>query len=83
MSADVGCSKDVEVQFYLDRSKESMLTLLKSIISNPRIPEADRFKLLQQIAEHHAMIAQLIGQRLIAGEERGMQLAASVIAAAK
>ena len=80
MSSDVGCSKDVEVQFYLDRSKESMLTLLRSIINNPRVPEAEQFRLLRLIAEHHAMIAELIAQRLIAGEEHGIQLAARAIA---
>ncbi len=68
-------SKQEEVQFYLDRSQESLLTLLRSIIGNPRLPEAEQFHVLKMMEEHHRQIAELIGQRLTAGEKRGYELA--------
>ena len=81
MSSEVHSrSKESEVQFYLDRSKESMIAVLRSIIGNPRLTEAEQFKYLYDIAQHHGAIAELIAQKLAEGEEKGIQLAARVIA---
>ena len=68
-------SKEDEVQFYLDRSKESVITILKSVISNPRLEEAERFAALRMLTEHHQAIADLLKQRLEQGEQRGYELA--------
>lgn len=76
-------SKDSEVQFYLDRSKESMLALLRSIIGNPRLTEGEQFKFLYDVAQHHGAIAELIASRLCEGEQKGLQLAAQEIASRK
>jgi hypothetical protein len=76
-------SKESEVQFYLDRSKEAMLSLLRSIIGNPRLTEAEQFKYLYDIAQHHGAIAELIANRLCEGEQKGLQLAAQAVASRK
>ena len=76
-------SKESEVQFYLDRSKESMLALLRSIIGNPRLTEVEQFKYLYDIAQHHGAIAELIANKLCEGEQKGLQLAAEAIARSK
>ena len=73
-------TKEEEVQFYLDRSKESVVTILRSIISNPRLSEQERFGTLRQIAEHHRFIAELVQQRLDEGERRGYELASQALA---
>jgi|LakMenEpi03Aug12_release.lakeMendotaPanAssembly.Ray.scaffolds.fasta_scaffold209890_2 hypothetical protein len=76
-------SKEGEVQFYLDRSKESVVTLLRSILGNPRLTESEQFKFLHDIAQHHGAIADFIAQKLSEGEEKGHRLAEQVIATRK
>ena len=68
-------SKQNEVQFYLDRSREAVVTILRSIISNPRLSDEERFSALKQIAGHHNDITELVGSRLTAGEQKGYSLA--------
>jgi hypothetical protein len=68
-----------EVQFYLDRSKESVITLIKSIIGNPRLPDEVQYASLHLIADHHAAVAELIEAKLRAGEEAGLALASKAV----
>ena len=68
-------SKIEEVQFYLDRSQECCLAVLRSIISNPRLPEEEKFACLRMLAEHHHTIAAFVSQQLDEGEKKGYALA--------
>jgi hypothetical protein len=68
-------SKEQEVQFYLDRSQEALVTVLRSIIGNPRLSGDEQFHILRMLEQHHKQIAELIGQRLTDGERRGYELA--------
>ena len=63
-------SKIEEVQFYLDRSLDALITLVRSIVDNPRIPENERFQALCMLAEHHGSITQSIAARISAGIEQ-------------
>ncbi len=68
-------SKQEEVQFYLDRSQEALVTVLRSIIGNPRMSGEEQFSVLRALEQHHRQIAELIGQRLTDGERKGYELA--------
>jgi hypothetical protein len=68
-------SKEQEVQFYLDRSQEALITVLRSIIGNPRMSSEEQFRILRTLEQHHRQIADLIGQRLTDGERQGYELA--------
>ncbi len=65
-----------DVQFHLDRSKESVVSLLRSILSNPRLSPEDQFAALKAIGAHHRAISELVESKLSEGERRGLQLAA-------
>ncbi len=63
-------SKIEEVQFYLDRSLDALITLIRSIVDNPRIPENERFQAMCMLAEHHGSITQSLAARISAGLEQ-------------
>lgn len=63
-------SKQEEVQFYLDRSKHALVTVLRSIIENPRIEDGERLDLLEMLAGHHGSIAEFILERIQDGEKK-------------
>ncbi len=67
-------SKSEEVQFYLDRSKEALIMVLRSIIDNPRLPNQERLESLRMLVEHHASIASFIAGRITDGENKGREL---------
>jgi hypothetical protein len=69
-----GRSKAEEVQFYLDRSKEALIVVLRSIIENPRLANQERIDSLRMLAEHHASIADFIVTRIADGEKKGRDL---------
>ena len=69
-----GRSKAEEVQFYLDRSKEALLMVLRSIIDNPRLANQERIDSLRVLVEHHASIANFITTRITDGENKGREL---------
>ncbi len=60
-----------EVQFYLDRSKDSLLATLRSVISNPRLSDEDRMLLLCMMRDHHRQVFELIDSRIMEGERKG------------
>ncbi len=66
-------SKIDDVQFYLDRSQDSLITLIRSIIENPRIPDLERLQALQMLADHHQYIADFISSKISSGEQQGVQ----------
>jgi len=66
-----------EVQFYLDRSKDSLLATLRSVITNPRLSDDDRMVLLRMMSDHHHQIFGLIDERIRKGEENGLEMARS------
>ncbi len=68
-------SKLSEVQFYLDRSKDSLLATLRSVITNPRLSDDDRMLLLRMMSDHHHQIFELIDSRIEQGERKGMEMA--------
>ncbi len=68
-------SKIEEVQFYLDRSQECLVAVLRSIITNPRLPEEDKFHSLKMLAEHHHAVATFVSEQLRAGELDGYKRA--------
>ena len=67
-------SKSEEVQFYLDRSKEALIMVLRSIIENPRFTNQERIEWLRTLAQHHAAIADFIATRIADGEDKGREL---------
>lgn len=69
-----GRSKEEEVQFYLDRSKEALIMVLRSIIDNPRLASQERIDSLRMLVEHHASIANFIATRITDGQEKGREL---------
>lgn len=66
--------KQEEVQFYLDRSKHALVTILRSIIENPRVADDERLDLLRGLADHHGAIADFILARIKDGEQKGREL---------
>jgi hypothetical protein len=66
-----------DVQFHLDRSQEAVLTLLRSILSNPRLAPEEQFVALKAIGSHYRTVAELVEGKLREGEKRGLQLAAT------
>ena len=68
-------SKLNEVQFYLDRSKDSLLSTLRSVITNPRLSDADCMVLLRMMSDHHLAVHQLISGRIEQGEQNGLAMA--------
>ncbi len=78
-----GKSKIEEVQFYLDRSLDALVTLLRSIIDNPRVPDTERVEALRKLADHHGSIANFIFARISAGEQQGLERRAAEEASSK
>ena len=68
-------SKQEEVQFYLDRSQEALLTVLRSVIGNPRLGGEEQLEVLRSLGSHHRQISDLIDQRIAQGEKKGYELA--------
>ena len=64
-----------EVQFYLDRSQEALITLLRSILTNPRLTPEEQFTALKSLGEHHRQIWGLVEGKLAEGERKGLELA--------
>jgi hypothetical protein len=52
--------KEKEVRFYLDRTKESAITAIRSITSDPRLTAEESMKLLFEISELHQKVVALI-----------------------
>ncbi len=73
-------SKIEEVQFYTDRSKDALVTIIRSVVQNPRISDEERLKALKMMAEHHSQIAEFIAGRILEGERKGMEMAHAKIA---
>ncbi len=67
-------SKLEEVQFYLDRSKEALIMVLRSVIENPRLDNHQRIEYLKMLADHHGAIAAFIHGRIEDGEKKGREL---------
>ena len=75
-------SKIEEVQFYTDRSKDALVTIIRSVVQNPRISDEERLHALKMMAEHHSQIAEFIAGRILEGERKGMEMAHATIAPA-
>lgn len=70
-------SKIEEVQFYLDRSQDSLLATLRSILTNPRISDDERLQALRMMSAHHQEVFEFIAARIFDGERRGLEMAAA------
>lgn len=68
-------SKIEEVQFYLDRSQDSLLAMLRSILTNPRISDDERMHALRMMSAHHQEVFEFIAARILDGERRGLEMA--------
>lgn len=68
-------SKVAEVQFYLDRSKDAVLSVLRSVLTNPRLADTDRVQLLRLLNDHHRQIHELIDGKIQQGEQNGLEMA--------
>ena len=66
--------KQSEVQFYLDRSKEAFITILRSIVENPRLSPEESFRYLKEIHEQHSLIASFVQQKVIDGQSKGYEM---------
>lgn len=64
-----------EVQFYLDRSQDSLLTVLRSIVGNPRLQGEERLTALKMMGDFHHEVANFIWQKICEGESKGYALA--------
>jgi hypothetical protein len=60
-----------EVQFYLDRSQDSLLTVLRSIVGNPRLQGDERLTALKMMGDFHHEVANFIWQKICEGESKG------------
>jgi hypothetical protein len=69
-------SKIEEVQFYLDRNKEAVITLIQSILQNPRLDDHERFAAMRALGEHHRVIADFVCGCLEAGQQKGYAIEA-------
>ncbi len=76
-------SKLQEVQFYLDRSQDSLLTVLRSIIGNPRLQADERLTALKMMGDFHHQVADFIWQKICEGESKGYALASDHNAAVR
>jgi hypothetical protein len=74
-------SKIDEVQFYLDRSQDSLLAVLRSIVGNPRLQGDERLNALKMMGDFHHEVANFIWQKICEGENRGYALASDAIEA--
>lgn len=63
-----------EVQFYLDRSQDSLLSVLRSIIGNPRLQADERLTALKMMGDFHQEVADFIWQKICEGESKGYAL---------
>ena len=63
-----------EVQFYLDRSQDSLLSVLRSIIGNPRLQADERLTALKMMGDFHHEVANFIWQKISEGEAKGYVL---------
>lgn len=70
-------SKIEEVQFYLDRSQDSLLATLRSILTNPRISDDERLQALRMMSDYHQEVFEFITARILDGEQRGLEMAAA------
>ena len=50
-------TKSDEVQFYLDRTIDSALRIMRSILNNPRMSPLEQIDELKRIADFHGSIA--------------------------
>lgn len=64
-----------EVQFYLDRSQDSLLAALRSIVGNPRLQADERLTALKMMGDFHHEVADFIWQKICEGESKGYALA--------
>jgi len=72
-----------EVQFYLDRSQDSLLTVLRSIVGNPRLQGDERLTALKMMGDFHHEVANFIWQKICEGESKGYALASDHNAAVR
>ena len=70
-----------EVQFYLDRSQDSLLSVLRSIVGNPRLQGDERLNALKLMGDFHHEVANFIWQKICEGEGKGYALASEVTVA--
>lgn len=54
---EAASQKESEVSFYKDRTNESALRLVRSIIGNPRLTGEEQLNLLLDIADTHRVIS--------------------------
>ncbi len=64
-------NKIQEVQFYLDRSQDSLLAVLRSIVGNPRLQGDERLTALKLMGDFHHEVANFIWQKICEGESKG------------
>ena len=68
-----------EVQFYLDRSQEAFITVLKSITDNPRLSAEERINYLRAIFNHHTAFSTFIEETVLNGKRRGYDMVVEAI----
>jgi hypothetical protein len=68
-------NKIQEVQFYLDRSQDSLLAVLRSIVGNPRLQGDERLTALKLMGDFHHEVANFIWQKICEGESKGYEQA--------
>jgi len=68
--------KNAEVQFYLDRTIDAAVKIMKSIVHNPRLTTEEQIGALRRIADFHGSIA-LDLEKCIHGRHVSLSLKAS------
>jgi hypothetical protein len=66
-------TKSEEVQFHLDRSLESTLKLIRSVIDNPSLDPSEQLAYVKMVSEHHRRMATEIESYVVAGLQRGIR----------
>ena len=65
--------KSDEIRFYLDRTVDAAVMIIKSIVDNPRIPTQDQIQALRHIADMHGSLS-LEMQKCIHGQTVSLSL---------
>ncbi len=76
-AAVVNIQKSEEVKFYLDRTIDSALQVMRSIVGNPRLSTEEQIAAIQAIADFHGSIS-LDLQKCIHGPDVNLTLRKNV-----
>ncbi|MCB0354638.1 MAG: hypothetical protein KDD64_13975 [Bdellovibrionales bacterium] len=66
-------TKEQELQFHLDRTRDSALQMLRSIVNNPTLQPDQQLALLHSLSTKHFDISRFIELTIRAGIDQGLR----------